>query len=70
MQLQAEKIKKKHKNLKRKTANNKQKNINKPRTQEDDTVFRKKIPRKTDDITFIKQVSAHPRDRLKRKTKT
>lgn len=63
MQLQAEKIKKKHKNLKRKTANNKQKNINKP-------FFRKKIPRKTDDITFIKQVPAHPRDRLKRKTKT
>ena len=42
MQLQAEKIKKKHKNLKRKTANNKQKNINKPRTQEDDTVLGKR----------------------------
>ena len=52
MQLQTEKINKKHKNLKRKTANNKQKNINKPRTQEDDIVFRKKIPRETDDIKY------------------
>lgn len=69
MHLQAEKIKKKYKNLRRKASSNKQKNTSKTRLREDDVVFIKKIPPKTDDVTFIKQFPVHAGERLKRKTK-
>ena len=48
---------------------NKQKSTKKTRTQEDDVVFTKTIPPNiiADDVSFIKQVPVHPRDRLKNK---
>ena len=43
--------------------------LKKTRTQEDDVVFTKTIPPNiiADDVSFIKQVPVHPRDRLKNK---
>ena len=85
MQLQANKIKKKYKNLKRKIneknklATHKKKKKKKEKEKDDDAVFVKQVPlhprdrlkqlTKDDDVVFVKQVPLHPRDRLKELTK-
>ena len=78
-QLQANKIKRECKNLKRKiNKKNKLATSKKIRQKDDDVIFVKQVllrPRdrvkkltKDDDVVFVKQVPLHQRDRLKKKT--